>query len=142
MGKFEEFIVANAESDTSRLLLSNKEWPRPEDSRLLDIPVKYLAINTIDARKKLRRKVPEWYSRTDLVYPSTLCAEQCSSSDTARYKASVARRIAGLSGGTGCRIADLTGGLGVDSRAFSDCFDEVLYNERDPALASAAEHNF
>lgn len=142
MGKFEEFIVANAEADTSRLLLSNKEWPRPEDSRLLDIPVKYLAVNTIDARKKLRRKVPEWYSRTDLVYPSTLCAEQCSSSDTARYKASVARRIAGLSGGTGCRIADLTGGLGVDSRAFSECFDEVLYNEMDPALASAAEHNF
>ena len=142
MGKFEEFIVENAEADTSRLLLSNKEWPRPEDSRLLDIPVKYLAINTIDARKKLRRKVPEWYSRTDLVYPSTLCAEQCSSSDTARYKASVARRIAGLTGGTACRIADLTGGLGVDSRAFSECFDEVLYNEMDPALASAAEHNF
>lgn len=142
MGKFEEFIAANAGEDTSRLLLSNKEWPRPDDSRLSDIAVKHLAVNTIEARKKLCRKVPEWYSRIDLVYPTTLCAEQCSSSDTARYKASVARRIAGISGGSTLCIADLTGGLGIDSWAFSECFDEVLYNEAEPALASAAEHNF
>lgn len=141
MGKFEEFIAANAGADTSRLLLSNKEWPRPDDSRLSDIPIKYLVVNTIEARNKLRKKVPEWYSRTDLVYPTTLCAEQCSSSDTARYKASVARRIAGLSDGSVRRIADLTGGLGIDSWAFSDCFDEVLYNEAEPALANAASHN-
>ena len=142
MGKFEEFIIANAGEDTSRLLLSNKEWPRPEDPRLSDIPVKHLAVNTIEARKKLCKKVPEWYSRTDLVYPTTLCAEQCSSSETARYKASVARRISGISGGPVHRIADLTGGLGIDSWAFSECFDEVLYNEMDTALASAAAHNY
>lgn len=142
MDSFEQFIVANADADTARLLLSNKQWPRPEDQRLSDIPVKYLAVNTIDARNKLRKKVPEWYSRTGLVYPTTLCAEQCSSSATARYKASVARRIAGLSGGNGSGIADLTGGLGIDSWAFSECFDKVLYNEADPALAAAASHNF
>ena len=140
MDKFEEFIISHEGEDTSRLLLSGKEWPRPEDPRLSDIPIKYLAVNTIDAREKLRKKVPEWHSKTGLVYPTKLCAEQCSSSDTARYKASVAHRIASLSGGS--KIADLTGGLGVDTWAFSELFEEVLYNEKDPAIASAACHNF
>ena len=40
------------------------------------------------------------------------------------------------------RIADLTGGLGVDSWAFSEVAEEVLYNEMNPALAAAARHNF
>ena len=39
-------------------------------------------------------------------------------------------------------IADLTGGLGVDSWAFSKRFGQVLYNEMRPELAKAAEHNF
>ena len=41
----------------------------------------------------------------------------------------------------GC-IADLTGGLGVDSWAFAQVFREVLYNEMQPELADAAVHNF
>ena len=74
-----------------------------------------------------------------MVYPSALCAEQCSSSVTARYKAALAGRILGNVPG---RIADLTGGLGIDSWAFSSVASEVLYNERDSSLASAAKHNF
>lgn len=40
------------------------------------------------------------------------------------------------------RMADLTGGLGVDSWAFAQVFADVLYNEMQPALADAARHNF
>lgn len=39
------------------------------------------------------------------------------------------------------KIADLTGGMGVDSWAFSRVFREVLYNEMQPALAEATQEN-
>ena len=39
-------------------------------------------------------------------------------------------------------MADLTGGLGVDSWAFAEVFGEVLYNEMRPELAAAANCNF
>jgi hypothetical protein len=137
---FEKFIVGNAEAEISRLLLSRVEWPSPPaDPILSSFDGKGLAVSTIEARQKLRDKVPEWYSLTSLVYPSALCAEQCSSSVTARYKASLAVRILGDQPG---KIADLTGGLGIDSWAFSSVASEVLYNERDSALASAAKHSF
>lgn len=175
MDSFEKFIVENGNADTVRLVMACKEWPVPEDAELAELDAKSLAVNTIEGRRRLRKKLPEWVARTGLVYPSSLCAEQCSSSDTARYKASIVQRIfneyvgtvASMVGDT-CRttgsatvnkmvtepaevtigtrktgrIADLTGGLGVDSWAFSEVAEEVLYNEMNPALAAAARHNF
>lgn len=175
MDSFEKFIVENENADTVRLVMACKEWPVPEDAELAGLDAKSLAINTIEGRRRLRKKLPEWVACTGLVYPSSLCAEQCSSSDTARYKASIVQRIfneyvrtvASMVGEpcrtTGSatenkmvtepaevtigtrktgRIADLTGGLGVDSWAFSEVAEEVLYNEMNPALAAAARHNF
>lgn len=126
-----------------------------------------LALTTLEVRRKLRDKVPEWYAVPSLVYPLRVSGEQCSSTATARYKASVALHAVW---GTSCRkqgvfldepmvladscrkqsvfldetlrLADLTGGLGVDSWAFAQVFGEVLYNEMRPELAAAAEHNF
>lgn len=175
MDSFEKFIVENENADTVRLVMACKEWPVPEDAELAELDAKSLAINTIEGRRRLRKKLPEWVACTGLVYPSSLCAEQCSSSDTARYKALIVRRflneyvgaVASMVGEpcrtTGSatenkmvtepaevtigtrktgRIADLTGGLGVDSWAFSKVAEEVLYNEMNPALAAAARHNF
>lgn len=175
MDSFEKFIVENENADTVRLVMACKEWPVPEDVELAELDAKSLAINTIEGRKRLRKKLPEWVACTGLVYPSSLCAEQCSSSDTARYKASIVQRIFNEYAGTVAsmvgdpcrttgsatenkmvtepaevtigtrktgRIADLTGGLGVDSWAFSEVADKVLYNEMNPALAAAARHNF
>ena len=140
MGDFERFVLENEEAGTSRLLLSHVDWPSPpEDCVISGFDGKELAVNTIEARQKLRDKVPEWYSKSSLVYPSALGAEQCSSSVTAGYKAVLAKRILG---GVPGRIADLTGGLGVDSWAFSSVASEVLYNERNSALVAAARHNF
>lgn len=175
MDSFEKFIVENGNADTVRLVMACKEWPVPEDAELAELDAKSLAVNTIEGRRRLRKKLPEWVACTGLVYPSSLCAEQCSSSDTARYKALIVRRFINEYVGavtsmvgepcrtTGSatenkmvtepaevtigtrktgRIADLTGGLGVDSWAFSEVAEEVLYNEMNPALAAAARHNF
>lgn len=90
-------------------------------------------------RKRLAAKVPAWAEAVpDLVLPARLNVEQCSSAAAARYKAAVAQRIAGPD----ARIADLTGGLGVDAWAFAAVATEVLHNEMDPALSAAVQHNF
>lgn len=144
MTDFEKFIVDNADADTARLMLSNKKWPTPEDFNLGKTNPKDLAINTIEARKKLRKKVPELWSCTGMIYPTTLCAEQCSSSATAEYKAELARKILDEYSSEEQEkvIADLTGGLGIDAAAFSKIAGVVLYNDMNPVLAEAARHNF
>ena len=87
---------------------------------------------------RMRKKVPEWADTPGIEFPTRLATEQCSSSATAAYKAALARRIC-----PGCRLlADLTGGLGVDSAAFSGISEKVVYNEMDPVLAAAVERNF
>jgi hypothetical protein len=87
---------------------------------------------------RLLEKVPQWASTPGITWPSSLSLEQCSSEDTALRKADIALQIAGPQG----RIADLTGGLGVDCWAFSKAVSQVLYNERDAALFQAAQRNF
>ena len=132
---FEEFILAHESDDTAALLLARARLSREmDDPALLD-----LAVTTIEGRRRLLRKVPEWYAVPSLRYPTRLGPEQCSSSATATLKASIARSIAS---NDLPRIADLTGGLGVDTWAFSRVFGEVLYNEMNPSLAEAAKHNF
>lgn len=124
-----EFVSEHLSDDTSKLILSREKWP--------DIDMD-LAVNCIESRRKLKGKVQEWYDNSQLIFPVRLSAEQCSSSLTAEYKASLAERIAGR----GFRLADLTGGLGVDSWFFSLKAEEVLYNEMQPTLCEAARHNF
>lgn len=139
--KFKNFILEHENDDPARLLLSKGKWKDIDTG---------LAANTIISRKKLKGKVPEWYAEAGLIFPSSLSAEQCSSQATAEYKAVLARRLyqetlrgsTGKAGSGGMRIADLTGGLGVDSRAFSKTAEHVLYNEMNPLLADAAAHNF
>ena len=151
MDNFERLIVENEGADTVRLVMSRREWPTPGDPGLAGLDAKSLAVNTIEGRRRLRKKLPEWVACTGLVYPSSLCAEQCSSSDTARYKALIVQRILNEYVGSGemtsgtrkaGKIADLTGGLGVDSWAFSEVACDVLYNEMNPELAAVARHNF
>ena len=178
---FADFILLHEGDDPVRLLLSRDKYP--------DIDLD-LAVTTLEVRKKLKAKVPEWYAVPSLVYPSRLSGEQCSSSETARYKARVCSRIrregvpsetasaalrplppqaAGpskgeepgppkisrflgwlgrgwpqVSDGTPSlmRVADLTGGMGVDAWAFSSVAGEVLYNEMQEELEESTRLNF
>ena len=157
--EFKDFILAHDGEDIAALALRRNVLSG-------EVPDWNLALSTLQARSKLRHKVPEWYAIPSLQYPKALSAEQCSSTETAYYKASIisqprryafsgqnARQVAQLSqalrkNGQKCetggsiRIADLTGGLGVDAWAFSKVAKEVLYNEMDEGLCRAAEHNF
>ena len=135
MTDFAKFITVHEDDDTDRLILSRDKWEG------IDIP---LAVNTILGRRKMRHKVPQWFSCNEIIYPSKLCVEQCSSEVTAQLKMEMILQYAGAShsGGGGIRIADLTGGLGVDSFFFATVSEKVLYNEADPVLAEAAAHNF
>ena len=129
---FSDFISQHENDDPVRLLLSRDKYP--------DIDMD-LAATTLEVRKKLKTKVPEWYAVPSLVYPFRLSGEQCSSSETARYKAEVIRRLSELGEGS-YKLADLTGGMGVDSWAFAQVAREVLYNEMNGELARSTQLNF
>lgn len=159
---FAEFILAHEADDLARLALSRGRYA----AEVEDFD---MALTTLEVRRKLRLKVPEWYAMPSLRYPFRLSGEQCSSAETASYKAAVACCVYGATksaktpqnvsfiaqmvnemrkNGVFCvnrcpmRLADLTGGLGVDTWAFSKVAAAVLYNEMKPELAAAAEHNF
>lgn len=122
---FIKFILDHAEDDTSRLLFASDRYP--------EIDVRK-ACSTIEARRKAKSKLPSWYAVPEIIYPGSLPLEQCSSEVTAGYK-----RIFLNEGG---KVADITGGLGVDSSFFAGKAAEVTYMERSRELCEAARHNF
>ncbi|MDR2968480.1 MAG: class I SAM-dependent methyltransferase [Tannerellaceae bacterium] len=118
------FIREHAGDDLSRLLLSASRYP--------DINIPFV-VDQIAARRRIREKLPSWHGIEDLIYPSRLAVEQCSSEQTARYR----QRLVGRED----IVCDLTGGLGVDSYYFSRKAKEVIYIERFADYAQAAVHN-
>lgn len=130
MDKLAEFVSRHIHDDVTRLVLDKARWPEVDME---------LAVNCIESRRKLKGKVQLWSDNPGLIFPRKLSAEQCSSSATGKYKAALMSEVTG-----GCRmkIADLTGGLGVDSWFFSMVASEVLYCEMLPELCEAARHNF
>lgn len=123
-----DFILTHEGDDLGKLALARERY-------VAEVEDFDLALTTLEVRRKLREKVPQWYAVPSLRFPLRVSGEQCSSAETARYKATVAAAAKGC-------LADLTGGLGVDSWAFAQVFDRVLYNEMRPELADAARHNF
>ena len=130
MDSLSEFIREHYGDDPDRLALQKAKWPE------IDVAA---AVSTLVSRRKLSRKAPLWATTDGLVLPRTLSAEQCSGEAAARHKAMAIREFLGKQP---WRVADLTGGLGVDCLEFSNVAEAVLYNEMLPELAEAAEHNF
>ena len=118
-----QFIIENLNSDVHALALK-KAPPKVE------LP---LALRQIEARQLLRKKVPSWSENNDLLFPSHLSLEQCSSEATAQYKAYLTK---------GFSFADLTGGLGIDTYFISQHFQQSDYVETQPELCKLAQHNF
>jgi hypothetical protein len=87
------------------------------------------ALDQIAGRQTARRKLPSWAATDGIVYPPHLSMEQCSSEQTARYKARLA--------GSGHRMVDLTGGFGVDFSFMAVAFDEAVYVEQQTVLCDA-----
>ena len=91
-----------------------------------------------EQKQKLMKKIPGWAAAGEVNIPSKLALEQCSSSATAEYKASLFASRYGRPG----TVCDLTGGLGVDSSAFAAIAGRLHYYERNSELCKAAEENF
>jgi hypothetical protein len=119
-----QFIESHLNDDVRQLALS--KFPDDVD--------KALALNQIEARQILSKKVPSWASNPDLLFPKHLSIEQCSSELTAKYKASIIE--------SGDTLVDLTGGLGIDSYFLSEKFKTAYYVENQKELCDLAEHNF
>ena len=92
-------------------------------------------LQQVEGRERTADKLPAFADIEDWWYPVRLSCEQCSSELTARYKASL------IAGGQK-RMADLTGGYGVDTFFFSEHFEHTDYIEQNPELCRIAEHNF
>lgn len=118
-----QFIHDHLHDELHRLLLSAGRYPD------VQVPV---AVAQIEALRKVREKIPSWF-RFDLTMPPVRSVEQASSEETARFKAGL------FSGKT---MADLTGGMGVDSWFFSRHFSQVVYVEQQLQLVEIARHNF
>jgi hypothetical protein len=123
--KTRDFIRQHENDDVRKLALQGTK-----DSEV-DLMV---VLQQIAGRQTARRKLPSWAAVEEVFYPPHLNMEQCSSEQTARYKASLLKR--------GQRYVDLTGGFGVDFYWMSQVFQHRFYIERDEALCAIAEHNF
>ena len=117
-----EFIQNNLHRDPVSVALDASKHP--------DLAVPKL-VGQIKARQKLKDKMPTWVANFNVFFPPSLALEQSSSEETAHFKAS---RVNG-------KIADLTGGMGLDSFAFAKAGCEVSYIERQPELAEITSYN-
>lgn len=90
-------------------------------------------LQQVEGRERTADKLPAFAAIEDWWYPVRLSCEQCSSELAARYKASLV---------SGEKMADLTGGYGVDTYFLSEQFEHSDYVEQNAELCRIAAHNF
>ena len=103
-----------------------------------------MALQQIAGRQVASKKLPSWAEVEGIVYPPHLNMEQCSSEQTARYKASLTPSPSPKGEGNfkGDSMADLTGGFGVDFYWMSQGFKQRVYIEQNESLCTISSHNF
>lgn len=119
-----------------------------------------------------RTKLPSWAAKEDIIYPPHLSMEQCSSEQTAEYKARLVARLVGVENFASSDLnndysrpsageettpeqqenhvrysfegsfCDLTGGFGVDFSFIARSFKRAIYVEQQEKLCELARHNF
>lgn len=92
-----------------------------------------ILIDQLQVRKKIAKKLAQWHSLPDIIFPVNVSSEQSSSQFTAKLKASL------ISGNS---LTDLTGGMGVDAYYLSNSFDQIYYYEKQTDLHDISIHNF
>ena len=134
------FFEQHRNEDVHRLALRGKVEG-------VDMP---MALQQIAGWQTARKKLPSWAAVDGIIYPPHLNMEQCSSEQTARYKAQLAAfrdnditlyRHNEINGGNQSFV-DLTGGFGVDFSFMSCSFMKRIYVERNSGLCEMARHNF
>ena len=119
-----EFIEKHRNDDTRTLALQATRYPEVS---------MHHALTQIEGWQTAKEKLPTWADTKGLLYPPRISMEQCSSEETALYKASLAK---------GERLTDLTGGFGIDCSYMSKNFSNTTYIERNEQLCNIAKHNF
>ena len=150
----QEFVRQHADDDVRQLALQGTKSKEVNLQRALD---------QIRGRQTAQRKLPTWAANSEIWYPPHLSMEQCSSEQTARYKARLVCRLLSSSllplGGAGEGafhlpfFIDLTGGFGVDFAFIASELNTSsslplgeskggVYVEQQPHLCELARHNF
>lgn len=83
-----DFIRQHQDDDVRQLAFLGSKYPE------VDMP---FALDQIRGRKMARVKLPRWASIDGIIYPPHISMEQCSSEQTALYKAELAARLLDLS---------------------------------------------
>ncbi|RHK47525.1 SAM-dependent methyltransferase [Segatella copri] len=83
-----DFIRQHQDDDVRQLAFLGSKYPE------VDMP---FALDQIRGRKMARVKLPRWASIEGIIYPPHISMEQCSSEQTALYKAELVARLLGLS---------------------------------------------
>ena len=147
-----QFVCQHSDDDVRRLALQAHATPD------VDLP---MALDQIRGRQTARQKLPSWAAIDGIVYPPHLSMEQCSSEQTAQYKAQLLARLLqsefSMESAKNAHFIDLTGGFGVDFVAMAQAvsnFSEqenfsqnghqnrFVYVERNEHLCDLARHNF
>ena len=136
--EFIDFVNAHKDEDTARLLLSASRYPS------IDMPA---AVQQIEGLRTAREKWPGLLACKEFLYPPRLNREQASSEAVAERRVEACLEDLSLdthhvADPSTLHVADLTGGMGIDTIAFAHVCHEVEYVERDVMLCSLAESNF
>ena len=83
-----DFIRQHQDEDVRQLAFLGSKYPE------VNMP---FALDQIRGRKMAHVKLPRWASIEGIIYPPHISMEQCSSEQTALYKAELAARLLGLS---------------------------------------------
>ena len=142
-----------------------------QSHRYPDIDMPFL-LDQLAGWQTARTKLPSWAANEDIIYPPHLSMEQCSSEQTAEYKARLVARLVGVDNlvssdlNNDCSrysageettpkqqenhvrnsfegsFCDLTGGFGVDFSFIAHSFKRAIYIEQQEKLCELARHNF
>ncbi len=121
--EFQKFVQDHLQEDPALLLLKYQGKVNFELKT---------AVQQIAARQKVSKKLPKWTGNPDIIYPASISLEQCSSEETAKFKAE---------GQSGKLMIDLTGGFGVDAYFISKDFKKAIYCEQQEELFQISSFN-
>ena len=136
-----KFIREHADDDVRKFALLGTKDP--------EVNLK-MALQQIAGWQTARRKLPAWAKVESIIYPPHLNMEQCSSEQTARFKAELVMDDGCSPLDDSIKFVDLTGGFGVDfywiAKAISQqplpTTQHLIYIEQNEALCDIAQHNF
>ena len=115
--ELQEFIISQRGTDPIQLVLQQKKYPQ--------FDMKFVA-QQVEGYRMALDKLPGIAKYNNFIYPPKLNREQCSSEVTATYKAQTYMQNRS--------IADITGGLGIDSLFIAREAKSVVYIEENKEL--------